>query len=170
MKRSLAAILLLVPLFGCVGPMAPIGDPENEQSGLVYGYINGSSGVPNVTLYNTRTKVMAPWAPGNVPAHTYGSGLIVFDNVEPGDYIIHGFGIGQTAYSLGTQRIELTVRPGEIVYLGAFRYAHEGGLLSNEFTFAPAREPSQRTVREWAIEATEGTGWSRRLRQSDGKG
>jgi hypothetical protein len=166
MKSLLAAVLLVLPLAACVGPMTPISDPENDEAALVYGYINGRSGVPNVTLYNTKTRVMAPWVKGNEPAHTFGSGLVVFDNVAPGDYIIHGFGIGQTSYSLGTQRIELTVQPGEIIYLGAFRYAHEGGMFSSEFSFKPTREPSRQKVLDWAIEATDGTGWSRRLQKS----
>jgi len=163
MKRLLAALIVLLPAAACVGPMSSIGDPETPESALVYGYINGASGVPNVTLYNTDTKVMAPWMPGNVPAHTYSSGLVVFDNVEPGDYIIHGFGIGQTAYDLGPRRIHLKVRPGQVVYLGAYQYQHEGGMFSNEFTFGPTRDPSPQTVRKWAIEATEGTGWSQLL-------
>jgi len=166
MTRILAALLVLLPAAACVGPTSSIGDPKTTESALVYGYINGSSGVPNVTMYNTQTKVMAPWMPGNVPAHTYSSGLVVFDNVEPGDYIIHGFGIGQTAYSLGPRRIHLKVRPGQIIYLGAYSYRHEGGMFGNEFTFAKTREPSPETVREWAIEATEGTAWSPRLQAS----
>lgn len=169
MKRIFAAILVLLPVAACVGPMGSISDPKSPDSALVYGYINGSSGVPNVTLYNTKTKVMAPWVPGNVPAHTYSSGLVVFDNVEPGEYIIHGFGIGQTAYDLGPRRIHLNVRPGQIIYLGAYRYQHEGGLFSNDFTFARTREPSPRTVRDWAIEVTEGTGWNPRLKAVGGK-
>lgn len=168
MRRILAALLVALPVAGCVGPMGAIGDPETADSAIVYGYINGSSGVPNVTLYNTRTKVMAPWAPGNVPAHTYGSGLVVFDNVEPGDYIIHGFGIGQTAYSLGEQRIHVKVKPGDVLYLGAWRYRHEGGMFSNEFSFEPTGQPSRETVRGWAIQATEGTGWSPRLKAAGG--
>lgn len=165
MRKLLAAALFAVGLTACVGPVAPISNAQNDQAGLVYGYVNGNLGVPNITLYNTKTKVMAPWVKGNEPAHRFSSGLIVFDNVTPGDYLIHGFGIGQTAYSLGQDRILVTVRPGEIVYLGAFEYANTPGLFSSSFTFTPTSDPSDGTVLNWAIEATADTDWSQRLRE-----
>lgn len=164
MRQWMAAVLVALGLSACVGPMAPIRDAENSEAGLVYGYIDGTLGVPNVTMYNTANKVLAPWLPGHVPAHTYSSGLVVFDNVAPGDYIIHGFGVGQTAYSLGEQRILIHVRPGEIKYLGAFWYAHEPGLFSSEFTMTAVDEPTPATVLQWAIEVTDGTDWAQRLR------
>lgn len=169
MKKSLAAVLLVLMVAACVGPMGSIGDAKDDQSALVYGYINGSRGVPNVTLYNNKQKVMAPWAPGNTPAHRFNNGLVVFANVEPGEYTIHGFGIGQTSYSLGEKRIRLTVSPGEVKYLGAFQYAPEGGLFSNGFTFSPTKDPSPQTVLEWAIEATADTDWSNKLRARQAK-
>ena len=168
MTRILAALLFLLPAAACAGPASSIGEPKTPESGLVYGYFNGGSGVPNVTLHNTKTGATALWSPGKVPARTYSSGLVVFDNVEPGDYVIHGFGIGETAYDLGPRRLLVRVRPGQIVYLGAFRYQHEGGMSGNDFTFSRTREPSPRTVRKWAIEATEGTGWSPRLKAAGG--
>lgn len=168
MKR-LIFVALLIAVAGCVGPTSAIRDAENADAGLVYGYINGTLGVPNVTLYNKNSKVLAPWAPGNVPAHTYTSGLVVFDNVAPGDYVIHGFGVGQNAYNLGTRRIELTVKPGEIKYLGAFVYANEGGMFSNSFSFKPAKSPSHRQILDWAIEVTADTDWSPKLQARRGK-
>ena len=170
MKRLIGIALLVLGVTGCVGPVGSISDAENDQAALVYGYINGNQGVPNVTLYNDKTKVLAPWAPGNTPAHTYTSGLVVFANVEPGEYTIHGFGIGRTSFGLGEQRIKLTVRPGEIKYLGAYQYAPEGGLFSNEFTFSRTSDPSDQTVLKWAIEATDGTDWNPRLRRLPSKG
>lgn len=169
MKKLLATALILLGVTACVGPMVPIRDAENEQAGLVYGYINGTSGVPNVTLYNKEARVLAPWAPGNVPAHTYGNGLIVFDNVAPGEYYIHGFGVGQTAYSLGEHRIKVKVRPGEIKYLGAYVYAQSGNFFSSEFSFEATDQPSHQTVLQWAIEATSNTDWSQRLMERSGR-
>ena len=60
----------------------------------------------------------------------------------------------------------MTVRPDEIKYLGAFAYANEPGLFSSKFSFAPTATPSQQTVLQWAIEATGGTDWSRRLQEA----
>jgi len=165
MKKLFVFALLSLALTACVGPMTPIQDASDEQSGLVYGYFTGDLGVPNITLYNKKTKVMAPWMKGNVPAHTFSSGLIVFDNVPPGEYWIHGFGVGQQAYSLGEHRIEVKVGPGEAKFLGAYRYAHSPGLLSREFTLQRVDQPSHRTVLQWAVEATADTDWSPRLRQ-----
>ena len=54
--------------------------------------------------------------------------------------------------------------PGEIKYLGAYHYAHEPGLFSNEFTLARIDDPSPAAVLEWAIEATGKTSWTGRLR------
>lgn len=163
-KQLLTITFALVVTAACVGPMAPIRDAKDDQVGLVYGYLNGNLGVPNVTLYNKEARILAPWMAGNVPAHTYGSGLVVFDNVTPGEYYIHGFGVGQVAYSLGEQRIHVVVRPGEIKYLGAYQYAHEPGLFSNEFTLARTDDPSPAAVLEWAIEATGKTNWTGKLR------
>lgn len=165
MKKLFIFALLSVVLTACVGPMTPIRDASDEQSSLVYGYFTGDLGVPNITLYNKKTKVMAPWVKGNVPAHTFSNGLIVFDNVQPGEYWIHGFGVGQTSYSLGEHRIEVKVGAGEVIFLGAYRYAHNPGLLSREFTLYRVDEPSHRTVLEWAVEATADTDWSPRLQQ-----
>lgn len=169
MKKLLTTALLAFVTAGCVGPMAPIRDAKDDQAGLVYGYINGNLGVPNVTLYNKESRVLAPWMPGNVPAHTFGSGLVLFDNVIPGEYYIHGFGVGRTAYSLGEKRIHVTVRPGEIKYLGAYQYAHEPGFFTREFSLARTDDPSHRSVLEWAIEATGDTNWTRRLRKRLGE-
>jgi len=165
MKKLLRTALLIVALAGCVGPMGSIRDAKDDQVSLVYGYINGNLGVPNVTLYNKDSRVLAPWMPGNVPAHTFQSGLVVFDNVPPGEYVIYGFGVGQASYDLGEQRIHVKVRPGEIKYLGAFRYSHEPGIFSNRFSLARADSPSHRSVLGWAIEATDGTSWKRNLQK-----
>lgn len=165
MKQLLAAALVAFVTAGCVGPMAPVRDAKDDQVGLVYGYINGNLGVPNVTLYNKEARVLAPWMPGNVPAHTYASGLVIFDNVLPGEYYIHGFGVGQTAYSLGEHRIHVTVSPGEIKYLGAYQYMHAPGFFSREFSLERTDNPSHQSVLEWAIEATGQTNWTGRLRK-----
>ncbi len=165
MKKLIALVAASLMLTACVGPMAPIRDASDHNAGLVYGYFTGDLGTPNITLYNKKTKVMAPWMKGNVPAHTFSNGLIVFDNVEPGEYWIHGFGVGQTSYSLGQQRIEVKVGPGEVKFLGAYRYEHKPGLLSREFTLRRVDQPSHRTVLQWAVEATADTDWAPRLRQ-----
>jgi len=163
MMRILATLFLLLSAAACAGPSASVRDPKNAESALVYGYINGASGVPSVTLANTDTGMTAPWNSGDVPARTYGNGLVLFDNVEPGEYVIDCLTIGKTVYELGPRSIHLKVRPGRVVYLGAYRYEHEGGLSGKEVTFAPTRELSAQMVRRWAVEATEGTGWSPRL-------
>jgi len=168
MMRIRAALLLFLPATACVGPSASVGDPKNAESALVYGYINGASGVPSVTLANTDAGMTVPWKSGDVPARTYSNGLVMFGNVEPGEYVIDGLAIGKTAYDLGPRSIHLKVRPGQVVYLGAYRYEHEGGLSGKEVTFAPTRELSAQTVREWAAEATEGTGWNPRLQPPEG--
>ena len=165
MKKSIVIILTAFVLTACVGPMTPIRDAKDDQAGLVYGYFTGDMGTPNITLYNKKTKVMAPWMKGNVPAHTFSSGLIVFDNVEPGEYWIHGFGVGQTSYSLGQHRIEVKVGPGEVKFLGSYRYANKPGLMSREFTLHRVDKPSHRTVLQWAVEATADTDWAPRLRR-----
>lgn len=165
MKKLFVFALLSLMLTACVGPMTPIRDARDDQAGLVYGYFTGDLGTPNITLYNKKTKVMAPWMKGNVPAHTFSNGLIVFDNVEPGEYWIHGFGVGQTSYSLGQHRIEVKVGPGEVKFLGSYRYSHKSGLMSREFTLHRVDEPSHRTVLQWAVDATADTDWAPRLRQ-----
>ena len=165
MKKLFILALVSLILTACVGPMTPIRDARDDQAALVYGYFTGDLGTPNITLYNKKTKVMAPWMKGNVPAHTFSNGLIVFDNVEPGEYWIHGFGVGQTSYSLGQHRIEVIVRPGEVKFLGSYRYAHKPGLMSREFTLQRVDKPSHRTVLQWAVEATADTDWSPRLRR-----
>lgn len=86
-----------------------------------------------------------------MPAHALGNGLIVFENVPPGEYFIYGFGVGQTSCSLGEHRIEVTVGPGGPRFRGANRYAHEPGLLSREFTLQRVDTPPHRTVLPWAI-------------------
>ena len=52
MKKLFVFALLSLVLTACVGPMKPIRDASDDQSGLVYGYFTGDLGVPNITLYN----------------------------------------------------------------------------------------------------------------------
>lgn len=165
MKKSMFIMLMVMGVTACLGPMAPIRDAQDSQVGFVYGYLNGRAGVPNLRLYSFAADPQAPARPGTVPAHTYENGLIVFDNVAPGRYSIISFGVGRNTYVLGQQAISVTVRPGEVKYLGSYQYSNEPGLFNKSFSFGLVDKPSQRQVLLWAVDAANGTSWKARLQK-----
>ena len=174
------AILALVLTFSGCGPSLHLGEMADENSSLVFGYIN----VKCMSWVQLR-KAGADTDSSYVTTKRVEDGLFYAENIEAGSYQILRFGcggipIGKEGVMYGNtgatvfrfpenERNETSVRiskPG-VYFMGAFKY-HEvkTGMFENEkFNIDKSDSPSQRQLLDRVEKFAIDTKWDKMIRK-----
>lgn len=154
---------------GCGG--GRINPPSDADRGFIYGYVNTPKGSPDRLILFKRGEAYVP------PFHPFpkvtvnDDGRFFAENMEPGDYYLYSFFIGDTAYQVTTPENAhyLTLRPGRMLYMGSWEVGKEisGDMFAaGKFSFHQVSQPTAAQIlhKYFTDPLLAGTGWDDRIR------
>jgi len=120
--RLLALFSIATVLSACAGTDAIVG-PSDSTRGMIIGHFDYSDSKYIVTAMtlDPADRVSVRFGGRGERVHIYNSGTFFADDLKPGKYRVAALFSGNTLLTLGKQKMEVTVRPGEIRYIGTYK-------------------------------------------------
>jgi hypothetical protein len=172
--RYLKLIAIAVMLAGCAGGDA-IVDPSDGTRGMIFGRFDYSDSkyiVTHMTL-DPRDRVTVRMGMRGERVHVYNGGIFFFEDLKPGKYGVSALFSGNTMFTLPSeQKMEITVGPGEIHYMGTYKlkidspkfFSRTGGAITRT-----DRKPNELELLEEMRELVKDTGWRPKIERRIGQ-
>jgi hypothetical protein len=159
---QLISAIVLVAAAGCAGTET-IDGPSDSSRGMVIGHFDYSDSkhiITAITL-DPADRISVRMGGRGERVHIYKNGTFFADDLKPGKYSINALYSGNVVFST-KQKMEVTVGPGEIRYIGTYKlnidspalFSRTGGSIKRT-----DRTPNERQLLEKVRELVKDTGW-----------
>ncbi|MFL6713968.1 MAG: hypothetical protein ACJ8LN_13755 [Sulfurifustis sp.] len=161
-KITVAAALLV--LTGCATDDAIIGPSDNSRGMIVgrFDYSDSKYIVTAITL-DPRDHVSVRMGMRGERVHLYNNGTFFADDLKPGKYGVAAIFSGKMMLTLpAEQKMEVTVQPGQISYVGTYKVKIEEGKIFSRTAgtiVRTDRNPNERQLLEEVRELVKDTAW-----------
>ena len=173
--KIILATILVAMITGCGTPaIKPVSGPD---AAVAYGNITMPVGNITSVMLNKVGEIYAPPFKSPPQGHAYTNGNFLFENLEPGKYILLGFMSGQEAFYFNYQGVDeakllkevaIDIKPGSVVYLGSYVVTgiDRNFFKTDTFDIKRSKTPTKNTILKHLIEASKGTGWDARFQKA----